>query len=887
MLDERQFPPPRPRVTAPDEVREGAAETASGRAPAGDPAAHRVDLPDGTGEWAVWRCACVRGAGFAVADVLRLGSPPVASAADRLRAAEDAAEQRRKAAAEALSAEIARAERSALDGLIKALQQIKKGKLADVSRLPAGAQSAVARWAAAEEERRRLDAEYLARFAAEEERRSGELQGVARDARFREAILWQNRAVLETGVDRMAAREAGGKLSSKRRQHERVVASYLQRFCTKNDTIGFFGPVGWASLGLEAEPIVVRHTAELLADRRVFFEGWCIDAVAAALCADQTLRPALAPRRGLFVRPDGQLVGRTARLRPELRRLLALCDGETPARRLARQLVAAGAFGDAAAVYAALSQLETAGLVTWGFDLPVVLEPERALERQLRLLSAGEPGDAALRKLGELLARRDAVSRAAGDVRALDAALRGLELCFTGLTGLHPTRGEGETYAGRTLVYEDCRRGTEVAFGGKVLAALGPPLGLALTSARWLTWAAAKLHRARFEEAYRRLRQATGSPRVSFASFCRIVLPTLFNARTGPVTQQLLPRFWQRWATVLDLQEGSARQLSYGSAELRPRVLAAFAAPGPGWTSARHHSPDLLIAAAGPEAIRSGDYRFVLGELHVAANTLSTNLFVAQHPSPEELVTAMERDVPEPCVFPTPPKTWRQAESDALLGVRLPSLSGRLSFGLAAAKDLYLEVSPAPPGLPRRQVLPVADLVVEPGEDGLQVVGPGGSRFDLLDFMQTTIKAQVAGAFKILPPRAHNPRITVDRLVLSRESWYLPAAGMDFAGAATPAQRFLAVRRWADRLGLPRLLFVKSPHERKPFFLDLLSPLSVEIFGSAVRRVREGSGESASHLGLSEMLPGPEESWLPDAAGRRYTSELRLVAFDRAPCSRP
>ena len=44
-----------------------------------------------------------------------------------------------------------------------------------------------------------------------------------------------------------------------------------------------------------------------------------------------------------------------------------------------------------------------------------------------------------------------------------------------------------------------------------------------------------------------------------------------------------------------------------------------------------------MIAAASPQAIREGHYQFVMGELHMAANTLSSSLFVAQHPTPDEL----------------------------------------------------------------------------------------------------------------------------------------------------------------------------------------------------------------------------------------------------------
>jgi len=850
--------------------------------PAFDPEAHRISLPDGGDRWALWRCVCLRGAGFPVTDVLRLASPAAAAAADRLRAAEDEAERCRNTAREALSREIARAERSALDGLVKAIQQLKKEKPPAASGLPSAARDAVERYAAAGEELRRLTAEYLACFSAEAERLSGELLEVARGGRFREAVLWQNRRVLETGIDRLAGRAAGGRSSSKRRQHEQVVASYLQRFCTKNDTIGFFGPVGWASLGEGEEPVAVHHGTGFLAQRRVFFEGWCIDAVATTLSANRALRLALAPRRGLFVRADGEVMGR-ARLAPELRALLALCDGETPARDLVEKLVAMHTFPDATAVHGALAQLQTAGLLIWGFDLPVVLEPERALAQQVEILAAGEARDAALRTLGELENRRQAVAQAAGDDRALDAALQQLENGFTELTGLDATRGHGETYAGRTLVYEDCRRGTEVAFGADVLAALAPPLALLLTSARWLTWKAAELHHERFDEAYHQLRRVTGSNRIDLASFCRRVLPSLFDPSTSPIVQQVLPEFWQRWSQVLDLKDRNARQVSYTSAELRSRVLDVFAAPWPGWPMARHHSPDILIAASGPEAIRRGDYRFVLGELHVAANTLSANLFVAQHPSPGDLVAGMERDVPEPCVFPTLPKSWRQGESDALLGVKLPGLTGRLDFGLATAKDLFLEVTPAPPGLPRNRVLSVVEHFVEPGESGLQVVSLTGRRFDLLDFLQTAIATQIAGAFRIFPPQAHLPRVLVDRLIVWRESWALPAAALEFAKAATAAARFSAARRWADRRDLPRLLFVKAPHERKPFFLDLESPLSVEIFTREARRAMDRSRVGA-HFGFSEMVPGPEEVWLPDAAGQRYTSELRMVAFDREGC---
>lgn len=845
--------------------------------------AHRVVLPDGSGQWALWRCICVRGAGFAVAGVLRLASSLAATMADRVNAAEDEAERRRLEAVEVVSREIKSAERNALHRLIKVIQKLKKGKLPDSAGLAPAVQTAVEGYAAADEKAHRIREEYLAAFSAEEKRLSGELRSIARDGRFREAVLWQNRHVLKGGIDSLLRQEISGRRSSKERQNEQAVASYLQRFCTKNDTIGFFGPVGWATVGEGDEPLSVRHDSDFLAQRSVFFEGWCIDAVAALLSADRALRLGLAPRRGLFVRSDGEVMGLAARPLPShMRAVLALCNGEISARDLAGRLAAAGIFPNSESVYTALEKLQAAGLVTWGFNLPMVLEPERVLQQQIESLDEGVARDKALGALGELEAARQAVALSAGNDQALDAAMQHLEDRFTDLTGLDPTRGHGQTYAGRTLVYEDCRRGTEVDFGGDFLAALGPPLALVLDSVRWLTHTAAVLHRTRFEETYNRLRWESGSTQVDLASFCRRVLPSMVHPHTNLVTQQIMPEFRRRWAEVLDLPKDSTRQVTYTSEELRPRVQRAFDAPGPGWTIARHHSPDLLIVARGPEAIQRGDYSFVLGELHLATNTLSTNLFVAQHPSPEDLRVAMERDLPEPCVFPTLPKVWQQKQSDALLGVPVPGMTGRLYFGLATAKDLFIEVTPTPPGLPNSQVLSVAELSVEPGNGGLQVVSKGGRHsFDLVDFLQTAITSQIVGSFRLFSPQAHLPRVTVDRLILARESWSLQTTGLEFAQAVTEAERFSKARRWAHGLGLPRFLFVKTPYERKPFYLDLKSPLSIEIFAREVRRAHE-KGQGEASVRLSEMVPGPEDTWLPDREGNLYTSELRMVAVDLA-----
>ena len=66
---------------------------------------------------------------------------------------------------------------------------------------------------------------------------SERLSRAAQDTRFQEAVTWQNPAALANAVLKVAERSPTK--PSRARGREEIVASYLQRYCGKNDTIGF------------------------------------------------------------------------------------------------------------------------------------------------------------------------------------------------------------------------------------------------------------------------------------------------------------------------------------------------------------------------------------------------------------------------------------------------------------------------------------------------------------------------------------------------------------------------------------------------------------------------------------------------------------------------
>jgi hypothetical protein len=844
-------------------------------------AGHLVSLDDGA--WALWRWIGLRGAGFPATDVLKLAAPECGAAADALLRAEVKAQQTLEAllelvnhALDGLQREGAWEDQAQRAPLVKTLRHLKKGKLPTTLGL-APAQEAMLE--AARVFRAEVEAAsslFHSEFNSAIARLSQSTYELASNERFREAVIWQNRRAFHTGIASLTRVPPGSlKRNSMRRQHEELVANYIQRYCTKNDTIGFFGPVGWARFLDRVKGIEARPGENLLAERNVYFEGWCIDTLMKTLGKKKALHQWLAPRRMPTIHLEGTTLYSPPQPPVQISEkeavLLRACDAERTAHEIAAGLLRTAPlhFKSEEAVYSLLESMCGRGLISCSLEASIELHPEATLRRHLERI-----GDEALRLstlsvLDELEGAREEVAQAAGDASRLDESLGRVEECFTRLTGAAPTRSAGELYAGRTLVYEDCRRDLEIEFGPEVLKALSGPLSLMLTSARWLSYEVAKVYRKAFAKIYAELARKGRSPTVELVDFWAQARNLILD-KQRPVDEPQR-EFQRRWAELLS-HSTEQRRADFSSEQLRPRALAAFQSPAAGWWSARYHSPDVMIAASSVEAIRRGDFQFVLGEMHLATNTLGASLFMAQHPSPEDFFQALERDMPETHLVPMLTK---------YVG---PEGTARVFLALVSPRDFYLEIAPdSDNNIPRSQVLPIAELVIE-NRNGTLITRTrdGRLQFDVMEACGLMLSTLIVDSFKILATGTHAPRITIDSLVVSRESWSFSPKALGFAFIEDEAERFLAARRWRRQHDLPRALFVKVPVEKKPFYLNLDSPVYLSIFSKMVRRSAE-QGAPDGVINLTEMLPTFDQVWLPDGQGQRYTSELRLVAVDRSP----
>lgn len=828
---------------------------------------HLVGLPGG--QWSLWRWVCVRGAGFPATTPLELSSPSCADAADYSRRAEEEAQNALKNALAAIDRAVERDGAETLISSRKARRQLKRGKLP--SEFVLGG-PVIPELAAARARVNSARAAFDESFNSATARASVYMERVARDERFREAVTWQNRHALRTGVDALLREGAGNsRRGTKQKQHEMMVAGYLQRYCLKNDTIGFFGPVGWGRIVNNGSALVARPGRELVKQRRVYFETWCIDALAETLARDKSLRPWFCPRRLPFFDIHGRTLyqpsGQASTISGKEAVILQACNGYKPARELAVELIASPSNGleSEAEVFFLLDSLREMGLISWTLEVPISIESDTLLRRLLERIDDDRLCRKALAPLDELTAARNRIEGSAGNAEDLDKSIADFEATFTRVTGVASTRLAGKTYAGRTLVYEDCRRNLELEIGSEILSSLGSPLSLLLRSARWYTFHLAEKFREVFKEIYFKLARKTGSRILPAAGLFMTAKPILFGD-SDRFIDSLVPALQQRWENIFSIDE-TQRRVHFKSDDLRSRVEAAFNAPRPGWKYARYHSPDLLIGGASLDAIRQGDYQLILGELHIASNTCSGALFLAQHPRPNDLFNAIDIDLPEPRLVP-------------LVAKDTPNGSGRTITALMGAKDILLSISPNAFAVEGSQALPIGALVVESVGDDLMIrTRDGRLSFEIIEAISGFMSSIAPSTFKLFGARRHIPRISIDRLIVWRESWSMAASEISFAFEKDDADRFRKARHWAQTHKMPRFIFVKVADEIKPFYADFSSPIYVDIFAKAVRRV-SGNNEVNQSVVVSEMLPRPDRAWLPDAEGHLYTSELRMVAVD-------
>lgn len=787
--------------------------------------------------WALWPVFEVRAAGFPIEALVPLHAAQTARALahEQARAAEvsgaraqvmDLLHVRRRGGAAA----------GVMNKLMEKVRKLQRG-------LVAGDAECDAALGRLDETRDALElarAQTQVAFGADASLATAALKGWLEDSAFRRALLLQNRGALKGGLEAWRR----GKDERTARRGQQAVATYLQRYTTKNDTVGFFGPVGWGHFTAEASPVLQRPGPTLVEHVCVHLEPWAVAALADVLAEQmgKSLVPRISPR--IHVQ-NGEVHGSSAR---SLRGTRPLPDSWKAV--FAKLHSAAPPTLDALCLDPLTAPAVTAmveqGVLEVRLPVTAHARPHDPLERQLEQLDARQSVDA----VASLEQARAQVEAAFGEEHALDAAMANLDAEFLRLTGETATRNPGQTYGSRTLTYANCRRSHALFLGAPVVELLAEPLALLLDSARWFTFEAARAFLRELAPLYRELSNRLQSDDVPMVDvYGRLVAlfeqqPPAFLARTRALLEQ-------KWAAVLQLDGTRARQ-HFEPGALRALVTEHFAAPGPGLPLARHHSPDVMLIST-PDG-----WEAVVGETHAGVNTLGVLQAVDMHPHPAQLRALFRRDIPGPCVSELQHDDYSLCAHDSLLD----------------ETDFHLDTgSRYSSWLPAGRTLALSDFMLREEGGYLRCLhGPTGKAWDVLQVLEKMLRLNLTTEFHLPSLAPHSPRVTLGKVVVARESWTLDRAELLPLLDGEGLDRLRAANGLRSARGLPRFVFAKIPREHKPLYVDFESPVGLDVFCRM--------SHDATTLRLSEMLPLPADAWLNDAAGQRFVSELRVVAVD-------
>ena len=687
--------------------------------------------------------------------------------------------------------------------------------------------------------------------------------GVARVALWKAARAWLARYLVFAGagvrevlaelLTDSAADSAPLPPRKKRdRARERHLLLYLQRVCTKNDTLSEFGPGGWGVIGGPKRATFLDPLPGIL-KRETFLERWTAHGAAAALNSDPEIRSELSPR----LNPNGRIVGNAfcfadtgeiTGLDPETLEILRRCDGVTPAHSLGVET-------------AVLERLADQKIIRWEVEVPA-LDPYAfdTLVSEIRRWREGAVRTRwldLLAPIAALPAKFAEANQTAARAEIMDDARRQLENL-----GAERKTPDRFLYSAGNPIGEECFRECRFSIGedliNEVAIEAEPWIDLWRDSYAFIASRVSAGLRGILEKASTK----NGAlPLPAFLHVCeQIRLPLTGPALVGlahMAFQEVKGAFRQM---IGDRADADEVQLSVDDCHF---VRKNFEYPK--FDEYTYPSADMQLSAKSVDAVSRGEYEWVLAELHPPVALLHHGFYWGC-PDKEALHRAFASTT-----FGCPSFHFGFFATDftATTTVRV----------FDALPDLTNFVAPER-GDPRWRIIPPSEVEVFADETN----GDVGLR--------TRATREYLGSFArgwtiplgfhpfLLGRSPHMPRLRCGKVIVQRRSWTVSLEELP-AGDYTGISRNLvvAIERLRAAKGWPRYIYIRPSEQAlrrsgaegrdkdtKPVFIDLESYLFLEVF----HRWLNKSGE----LEVSEMLPDPEHLLWQEKDGRR-TFELR------------
>lgn len=665
----------------------------------------------------------------------------------------------------------------------------------------------------------------VTRYQIEYKKLQEHLHVIAASASFQEAVFLSNPSFYENMLRSFLSQGELANTSEKRRV-ERQIYKYLQRFCAKNETTSFFGPIAYGEIAGSEDSFSIAYRTPT--QRRTMISYWALRELNRALCRETSLRLFIPLWRSPLFHFNGTSISAPEQeavmdISPLASRLLTLLDQRSLSLIEASRILGVQTVD---VLRAAAPLLRCGALV---MEIPLPRDGSDGLKKLLtyvQTIPRGEVQQIWFERLQMLNDLRTRFEQAPLEERR--QLLPRMEDLFTEWTGKPARRKAGQMYADRLILNEEASSPFSLQIGRhlaeNIARRLSPALDLSAA------------YGARVQDEYRRQMLAVLSEHGGVLTF----LDYASRARSDSGLHSGFSPFPE-----LLLQPERVEEVSV------PADIVDFPSEG-----GRYTLPDICLAAPSAEALAHGQGDIILSRVH--HHLMIWGWLAVFYPDRQRFEAAST--------------FWLRNEPTAAGLVSLEVERRNKGFYSFPGPSLTLT---ALPGEQARETIQPGQLTVYAHPSGPRLRDAEGKDLclylPLADFTAYPPFAALAHPLVLHAPiassAAETPRIHVGSVVYQRRRWRVDLSnikrlhGLDLA---------LEVWRLKRLHGWPRFLFARSPVERKPWLFDVASPFAHELTKNMLH--------NDSMATLEEMLPQPDQLWLQDEQGQRYTSELRVQA---------
>ncbi|MCP1133750.1 lantibiotic dehydratase family protein [Paenibacillus polysaccharolyticus] len=665
---------------------------------------------------------------------------------------------------------------------------------------------------------------------------------------FRQAIFISNPDMYQH-IDRYMQHFSASQRPSKVKRIEKKLFSYLQRFCAKNESASFFGPLNYGKVDRE-EPCYWNGEWDhrsYLQDRESFISYWAVKELIKAVAAEKELSayvPLHISARTILEKNEIQISSENRiKLPAQLMSILRYIQQYSPCLA---EVMEVHSHLAPAQIKKWIDQLTSKGILRKEWVIPSTLvHPISMFLKQLRALPDNEVKEKWCSELQELCGIAEQLAEQ--PITSKIEWVQKLEEKFEQLTGKPSRRGKASLYADRFVYYED-------AHGHIKHFTLGAPFIKDLESKMS---GVLNLSAAYGEEVWNHYQQLgknvfermetvdrEGVPFSKFIEQLREHYPDIPTLPSFSLTQHLREMVEEKGSELQQVE------LSSKSMQIKRSNRSLYALP------------DLFLQARNTEDLQTGNVQIILAKLHhhLLMNNWMTYFYREKESLETELVQLLEQ--------------MDQTDGTTLAGIEV--MRRNKAFYDYPSKVIEIAEKPAQ-GKPS---IHLAELVVTTNDEGHLILMRKGSLeqielyiplADQVFYLPFAIFSKPMLLHVPISTGKHTPRIVIDGVVYQRERWSFEAEPLDLTFKGLHGLELMKKsEEWRIKEGLPEIIYMKGSNVRKPYFIDFKNYFSLELMQQILM--------DNDNVMIEEMLPGPNHLWLTSNKGS-HSCELRMGVY--------